>query len=85
MTKILKIIQFGTEVVILTLSGIELTEAIKRQMVDLASHAIFRSPPEQATAIALRYFNAFRETPFAYANFDSFMRQVRRTLQTFRT
>lgn len=30
MTKILKIIQFGTEVVILILSGIELTEAIKR-------------------------------------------------------
>ena len=30
MTKILKIIQFTTEVVILTLSGIELTEAIKR-------------------------------------------------------
>ena len=58
---------------------------IKRQMVDLASHAIFHSPPEQATAIALRYFNAFRETPGAYANFDSFMRQVRRTLPTFRT
>ena len=57
---------------------------IKRQMVGLASHAIFRSPPEQATAIAMRYFNAFRETPGAYTNFDSFMRQVRRTLLTFR-
>ena len=57
---------------------------IKRQMVDLASRAIFQSTPEQATAIALRYFNAFRETPDAYANFDSFMRQVRRTLLTFR-
>ena len=56
---------------------------LKRQMVDLASHALFRSPPNQATAIVLRYFNAFRETPGAYANFDSFMRQVRRTLQTF--
>ena len=58
---------------------------IKRQMVNIASHAIFRSPSEQATAIALRYFNAFRETPGTYANFDSFIRQVRRTLQTFRT
>ena len=56
---------------------------IKRQMVDLASHAIFRSPPEQTTAIAMRYFNAFRGTPGAYTNFDSFMRQVRRTLKTF--
>ena len=57
---------------------------IKRQMVDLAARAIFQSTPEQATAIALRYFNAFRETPGAYTNFDSFMRQVRRTLLTFR-
>ena len=58
---------------------------IKRQMVDLAARAIFQSTPEQATAIALRYFNAFRETPGAYANFDFFMRQFRRKLQTFRT
>ena len=57
---------------------------IKRNMTYIAARAIHTAPPDRATAIGLHFFNTFRETPGAYTRLDSFMKQVRRTLDTFR-
>ena len=57
---------------------------IKRNMTYIAARAIHTAPPDRATAIGLQFFNTFKETPGAYTCLDSFMKQVRRTLGTFR-
>ena len=53
-------------------------------MTYIAARAIHTAPPDRATAIGLQFFNTFKETPGAYTCLDSFMKQVRRTLYTFR-
>ena len=56
---------------------------IKRNMTYVAARAIHNAAPERATSIGLQFFNTFKGTPGAYTSFDSFMKQVRRTLDTF--
>ena len=58
---------------------------IKRNMTYIAARAIHTAPPDRATAIGLQFFNTFKETPGAYTCLDSFMKQVRRTLDTFQS
>ena len=57
---------------------------IKRNMTYVTARAIFNASPDRATAIGLQFFNTFKGTPGTYTSFDSFMKQVRRTLATFK-
>ena len=56
---------------------------IKRNMTYVTARTIHSAAPDKATSIGLKFFNTFKESPGAYLSFDSFMRQVRRTLTTF--
>ena len=56
---------------------------IKRNMTYVTARTIHTAAPDKATSIGLKFFNTFKESPGAYLSFDSFMRQVRRTLAAF--
>ena len=56
---------------------------IKRNMTYVTARTIHTAAPDKATAIGLKFFNTFKDTPDGYLSFDSFMKQVRRTLATF--
>ena len=56
---------------------------IKRNMTYVTARTIHTAAPDKATSIGLKFFNTFKESPGAYTSFDSFMRQVRRTLASF--
>lgn len=58
--------------------------AIRHNMVYAAAQAIFNAEPERATGIGMQFFRTFKTTSGAYANFRSFMKQVHRTLSTFK-
>ena len=58
---------------------------IKRNMTYVAARTIHTAAPDKATAIGLKFFNTFKDTPGSYTNFRSFMKQVHRTLSTFKT
>ena len=57
---------------------------IKRNMTYVTARTIHTAAPDKATAIGLKFFNTFRESPDGYTNFRSFMKQVHRTLSTFK-
>ena len=56
---------------------------IKRNMTYVAARTIHTAAPDKATAIGLKFFNTFKDTPGSYTNFRSFMKQVHRTLTAF--
>ena len=56
---------------------------IKRNMTYVTARTIHTAAPDKASSIGLKFFNTFKESPGAYLSFDSFMRQVRRTLASF--
>ena len=56
---------------------------IKRNMTYVAARTIHTAAPDKATAIGLKFFNTFKDTPGSYTNYRSFMKQVHRTLATF--
>ena len=56
---------------------------IKRNMTYVTARTIHTAAPDKASSIGLKFFNTFKESPGAYLSFDSFMRQVRRTLAAF--
>ena len=58
---------------------------IKRNMTYVTARTIHIAAPDKATSIGLRFFNTFKESPDGYTNFRSFMKQVHRTLSTFKT
>ena len=58
---------------------------IKRNMTYVTARTIHTAAPDKATSIGLKFFNTFKESPGAYTNFRSFMKQVHRTLSTFKT
>ena len=58
---------------------------IKRNMTYVTARTIHTATPDKATSIGLKFFNTFKESPGAYTNFRSFMKQVHRTLSTFKT
>ena len=58
---------------------------IKRNMTYVTARTIHTAAPDKATSIGLKVFNTFKESPGAYTNFRSFMKQVHRTLSTFKT
>ena len=58
---------------------------IKRNMTYVTARTIHTAAPDKATAIGLKFFNTFKDTPGSYTNFRSFMKQVHRTLSTFKT
>ena len=51
----------------------------------VTARTIHTAAPDKATSIGLKFFNTFKESPGAYTNFRSFMKQVHRTLSTFKT
>ena len=57
----------------------------KQNMVYVTASAIYRQSPDRTTEIGMKFFNTFKDIPDAYDDFNSFMKQVRRTLATFKT
>ena len=58
--------------------------ATKHDMVVAAARAIYSAPPERATEIGMQFFLKFQDSPGAYTNFRSFMKQIQRTLSTLK-